>query len=356
MAGQAAQQERGDTWDGLIRREVAVTVRVVSQEERSIEVIASTEALDSHGDIVKQYWDLSRFEKNGPILWNHNLSTYWGSGSPEDSMPIGRGEARVEGGKLIAKCWLVKGTKEEEPFVDKLWRRIEQNVIKAVSVGFKPGSVTCIVKPDGGTDHYELGSAQNPNELREISFVPMGSNPDAVAKSLAFERKHFAAMASAGQTNNQETEAPMAMTPDEMKMLNDAQGEAKSLRDRVTTLEKDLAGEKTDKARFETDLTKATERATKAESSLIETSLKALVGVKLAPTELEEEVALAKEIGLDRVMKRLEKRPDMKLLAPVEVNGKTVADKTEPREPLVEETGDGSSDIVKAANAASSAA
>lgn len=356
MGQEAAQQERGRSWDGVVRREVAVTLRVLSEEDRSVEVVASTEALDSHGDIVKQFWDLSRYSKNGPVLWNHNLETYWGTGRPEDSMPIGRGQdVRVDTGQLVAKLVLVKGSEEEEPFIAKLWRRIQQGVVKAVSVGFRPGQVTRIVNADGSTHHYELGSADRPNELREISFVPMGSNPEAVAKSIAFERSHLARMAGEPPTSAKE-EDHMSMTETELKALNEATSEAKSLRDRVTTLEKDLTAEKAVTAKLETDLKSAGERATKAEHELIEVKVAALVGVKITPAEKDEHVALAKEIGIDRLSKILEKRADLKILAPVKNGEKTVGENHDPVPPIVEDEGAAGDDINKKALAAANSA
>src|SRR5690606_22508471 len=160
----------------------------LNEDERSFEVVASTEDLDSHGDVIRQFWDLKRYEKNPVILWNHNIheSSRWsfgGSVKPEDLLPIGKGEnARVEGNQLRMKVVLLKGTPEQEPFIDKLWRRVQQGVQRAVSVGFRPGQVTRVLKADGSTDHFELGSPERPNELRELSLVPMGSNPEAVAK------------------------------------------------------------------------------------------------------------------------------------------------------------------------------
>lgn len=190
MGNEAAQPERERPWDGVLRREIDVELRSINDDERSFEVVASTETLDSHGDVLRQFWDLSRYEKNGVVLWNHNIALCLGA-EAEDTLPIGRAEARVESKKLVAKIWLLKGEAQEEPLVDKIWRRVQQRVINAVSVGFRPGQVTRKVNAAGETEFYELGSKDRPNELREISLVPMGSNPDAVAKSIATERRHL---------------------------------------------------------------------------------------------------------------------------------------------------------------------
>ena len=73
MGAEVSQPESRRPFDGVLRRQIAVELRVLDEGERSVEVIASTEALDSHGDIVKQFWNLDRYNKNGPVLWNHNI-------------------------------------------------------------------------------------------------------------------------------------------------------------------------------------------------------------------------------------------------------------------------------------------
>lgn len=363
MDPKTAQPERRRSWDGCLRREVNVECRVVDEEERSVEVIASSETLDSHGDIIKQHWDLERFNKNAPVLWNHNMfeSSPWSFGGavrPEDLMVIGKAtDVRVVDRQLVAKLVLVKGSPEQEPLVDKLWRRIRQGMQRAVSVGFRPGQVTRVLKADGNTDHFELGSAERPNELREISFVPMGSNPDAVAKSIAWEHENLGRMA-ANETAKAEGNETMAMTPEEVKALEDARVEARTAKERCATLESELKTEKAANAKLETELKAAGERAAKAEGGLIESEVAKMVGTKITPAEKDEHVALAKEIGLARVQKMLAARPDLKLLDPVKVDGKDVATTEQKAPPATDPAGgagDGSAEIVKAASAKASA-
>ncbi len=220
MAAETAQPESERPFDGLLHRQIDVEFRALNEEERSFEVVASTEALDSHGDVLKQYWDLSRYEKNGVVLWNHNTSGGYFGGEAEDTLPIGRGSARVAGKQLLATLYLLKGDPESEPLVDKIWRRIQQGVLRAVSVGFRPGQITAVTNEAGEIQHYELGSKERPNELREISIVPMGSNPEAVAKAIAWERKHLKVDATVIATANVVTEseselpAPAEPTPE----------------------------------------------------------------------------------------------------------------------------------------------
>ncbi len=320
MPGEPQQQPQSTSWDGVLRRELAVELRVIDDESRTIEVIASTEALDSHGDIVKQFWDLTRYEANPVVLWNHNKFgvhpyTYEGVVRPEDLMPIGSGsKVAVKSKKLLATLTLVKGTEEEEPVVAKLWRRITQGVQRAVSIGFRPGSVTAINDKAGNTKYYEIGSEQNPNELVEISFVPIGSNPQAVAKSIAFEREHFGRLA-AGKSADQGEEIPdMSMTPEEKANYDKAIGDVRTLGDRVEKHEALIVTLKEESK-------SANDRANLAEVGLAKLELDALQGVKFYPSEREKLDGLVGKIGITEVKSLLEARPPIKLTDAVVVAG-----------------------------------
>jgi hypothetical protein len=359
MAEQAAQPERERSWDGILRREIDVELRSINEDERSFEVVASTEALDSHGDVLRQFWDLSRYEKNGVVLWNHNITSYFG-GEAEDTLPIGRGEARVEGKKLVAKLYLLKGEADKEPLVDKIWRRVQQKVLKAVSVGFRPGQVTRKVNAAGETEFYELGSKERPNELREISLVPMGSNAEAVAKSIAWERKHLAEdsiAASAAESDD----TSMAMTTDEQKALSDALAAKTAAETRfadsqvlVKKYEADLAAEKAISSKLGEDLAlvRAELKAAKGESS--KAILDSLQSVKFAPAEREELEKMVELAGIDRVKALLEKRADITLTQPATAGGKPLGNENKGTAPAPVDTSASpdaaSDDLLKAVN------
>lgn len=346
MVQKAAQPERERAWDGLVRREIDVEFRSINEDERSFEVVASTETLDSHGDVLRAFWDLSRYEKNGVVLWNHNLALYMG-GEAEDTLPIGRGEARLEGKKLIAKLWLLKGEAETEPLVDKIWRRVQQRVLKAVSVGFRPGQVTRKVNAAGETDYYELGSKDRPNELREISLVPQGSNPDAVAKSIAWERKHFSrelaapTAAEGGVPKKAKTMDPELQKALEAKTiaeqkLKDAEKRVETSDERMKTLETSLTAEKATTAKLEKDLGAMTTELKTAKTELAKSTLDSLQTVKFAPAEREELDKLVADIGIDRVKSLLEKRVDIALTQEPTAGGKPLADKNKGAPPPVD--------------------
>lgn len=353
MGIKTAQQEPERAWDGICRRSLSVTTRALDPETRSFEVVASTDTVDSHGDIIEQTWDLNRYRKNPVVFWNHNNfeSSRWSFGGacdPEDFLPIGKAEnVRVESGALVAKIVLLKATDEEEPLVAKIWRRVEQGVLRAVSVGFYPGTITEELAP-GGT-LFRIGEC----ELLEISLVPIPSNPDTVAKAKAFERQHLARMA--GSTTATAERTDNMMSPEEKAAYEAAQAEAKTAKDRAEKAERDLATEKTASAKLEKDLSEASAREKASTNKLIEQEISALVGKKITPAEKDEEIVLAKEIGLERVKSRLAKRPDMTLTDRVKAAGEEVAG-TKPSPAPVDGKTDASADIAKTATAAANAA
>lgn len=160
--------------DDLIRRSWSIDVRAINETERSVEVIASTDDVDSYGEILVQDWDLSRYEKNPTVLWNHNA---WG-------LPIGHSEnVRVEklpgdvsvlgGGKLRAKLFFVDANANE--MGERVWQGFLQKSIRAVSVGFQ--SKQGVTRDIDGKTVFVLSG----NVLVEISAVTLPANPNAVA-------------------------------------------------------------------------------------------------------------------------------------------------------------------------------
>jgi hypothetical protein len=180
------------TDDRIVHRDFSA--RSVSAAKRSIEVLASTNSLDSHNTVIDQDWNLSRYLRNPVVLWNHNRFEHGplslgGGVRPEDFLPIGRAEnVRVESEGLVAT--IVFAAADSNPLADRILRMYLDRLLRSVSVGFRPGTVT--KETIDGREILRLGQ----NELYEISAVPVGSNPDAVARSATFERAFLAQLAS----------------------------------------------------------------------------------------------------------------------------------------------------------------
>jgi len=351
MGTQEQQSSETRKWDGIVRRSVDIEVRSFNEEERSVEVVASTDTIDGHGDIVEQSFDLKRFKKNPVILWLHNSFGFLDGSTAKDFLPIGRAEkTKVADGQLETKIFFA--TEKANPLAEQIFQLFREKILRAVSIGFRPGKVTRTEDNDTGKVTYRLAD----NELFEISVVPIPSNPDAVAKSLAFEREQFSRIAAKDAAPSGEEEATMAMTADEQKKYDDAisakgiaeskLGEAST---KVSTLEKQLADEKLVSEKAQKELKIATDRAEKAEQSNIESEVDKLVGKKITPAEREEHLTLAKQVGIERVKSLVANRPDIKLLDPVTAGGETIENKAAPTS--VDTASDGGSDeLLKAVN------
>jgi HK97 family phage major capsid protein/HK97 family phage prohead protease len=131
-----------------------------------LEFVLSDETKDRMGDIIEAAgWQLTNFKRNPIALFGHSQST-----------PIGSWEnLRIEGTRLLGRLKLAaRGTSNR---IDEIISLIEQGVLKAVSVGFKPIETEPL--PNGGVRFKK-------QELLETSVVSVPANPSAlaVAKSL----------------------------------------------------------------------------------------------------------------------------------------------------------------------------
>ena len=152
--------------DGLLYTRAATAG--VRPESREVDVIASTDVLDSFGTILRQNWQLERFKQNPIVLWGHNSS----------EVPIGRApKVGVKGSKKNGQQ-LEATIKFREAGIsqraDEVWAAIEDGTVRGVSVGFLPHSYSWEKQDD--RDILILDD----NELMEISLVSVPANPDAL--------------------------------------------------------------------------------------------------------------------------------------------------------------------------------
>lgn len=139
----------------------AVIKEVASSIGDGLEFVLSDDTPDRYGDVVEaKGWDLSWFLKNPIALFGH-----------DNSFPIGTWDnVRVEGGKLLGKLKLAEaGTSAR---IDELRSLVQQKVLKAVSVGFKP------IESEG---NGKRGIRFIRQELLETSLVSVPANPAALA-------------------------------------------------------------------------------------------------------------------------------------------------------------------------------
>jgi HK97 family phage prohead protease len=152
--------------DGLHMR--TVNVRAVREDVREVDYVASSEAVDSHGEVLRQNWILERYLRNPVILWAHNND--WAV----PTLPIGRAvKCLVENKQLL----ITPKFSEKNPFARIVFDMIVEGMLRAGSVGFRPHKVS---REDiGGVERVVCDQ----NELYEFSICPVGSNPDALVLS-----------------------------------------------------------------------------------------------------------------------------------------------------------------------------
>ena len=132
--------------------------------EGTFEVIATNEALDRDGEIIKvSGWDFGDFMKNPILLFGHN---YW-----EMKTIIGAvTEIEIIDGNVVARG--VFARTEEGQMARQLY---EDAILKTVSVGFIPLE--------------RQGNVITRAKLLELSFVPVPSNPEALSLQKSLEKK-----------------------------------------------------------------------------------------------------------------------------------------------------------------------
>jgi HK97 family phage prohead protease len=283
----------------LIRELGFDSCKVISEESRSIEVTASTAAIDSHGEIVEQDWDLSRYLKNPVVLWNHQ----------RHELPIGKASnVRVEGGNL--KMVITFASEKANPQAEQIWLLAKEDILKGVSVGFRPGEVTS--KFSNGREIFVLSKC----ELRETSMVSIGSNPETVSKDIDDEHNSLAIFVAAKSATN--LKGANMKTAEELqaeldKVRADSEKSLSDERSKALTAEKELSAEKTLSAKLEAELKTERERNAKAAETIAKSELDLRQAKKFLPAEREELDALVKDIGIDRVCKLLDVRGDIAL-------------------------------------------
>jgi len=149
---------------------MSIVRKAATTEVDGLDFVLSDETVDRMGDvIVAAGWDLKWFRKNPIALFGHS-----------SGFPIGKwADVRVEAGKLKGRLEFAKeGT---SPRIDELRRLVEQGILKAVSVGFKPIEDEAIDK-----ERPYAGRRYLKQELLETSLVSVPANPAAlaIAKSL----------------------------------------------------------------------------------------------------------------------------------------------------------------------------
>ena len=156
----------------VVREAVIRAITEEQKEKRQAEFVISTEAVDTYDTVFKlDGWVLERYNRSPVVFYNHK------SWSDDPDMVIGTSEVRVEGNQLIALLTLEEGNE----IADKVWRKIQAGTLNMASIGAN------VLEWRWG----DFDKGENPDviyfirqELLEWSVVPVGSNPDALKRSI----------------------------------------------------------------------------------------------------------------------------------------------------------------------------
>lgn len=166
--------------DTILRRQISgLQLRAQDPDQRMVEFIASTDAVDSYGTVLPvDKWDLSRYAKNGVVGYQHDI--YY---TDDPDNVIGRGEAFVEGDALVIRIFFEPADINRK--AEKVYQKVLFGSINAVSVGFQATAPGHWGQERDGEDpdvYYYNGQ-----QLLEVSVVNVPSNPEAVKRSAAEE-------------------------------------------------------------------------------------------------------------------------------------------------------------------------
>lgn len=143
-------------------------------EKRQAEFVISTEAVDTYGTVFKiDGWDLTRYEQNPVVLYAHQ------SWSADPDVIIGTSEVFVEDRQLIGRVTFESA--ETNPLAEKVFRKVQAGTLRMASI-----------HADVSEAHWGVESQDEDSnvlyfdkmELLEWSIVPIGSNPEALKRSV----------------------------------------------------------------------------------------------------------------------------------------------------------------------------
>lgn len=157
--------------DAMLVKGFAVEEKLVGDDERTLQFVISTGAVDRDGDTIDPSgWVLDQYTKNPVVLFGHDSS----------EPPIATAIATwVEGGKLKSRAKFP--TAEEHAFGNMIYRLYAGGYMKATSVGFAPKEYKI--------NEERPGSMWGPcmdflkQELLEYSAVSIPANPEALLEA-----------------------------------------------------------------------------------------------------------------------------------------------------------------------------
>jgi HK97 family phage prohead protease len=143
-----------------------------SDEDRTVEFIASKEVVDRDREIIKvKGIDLKSYKKNPVVLFAHN----------KFGLPIGK-TINITKTKDTLKMKVQFATAEEYAFADTIYRLVKGGYLNAVSIGFMPDYEKIEYDDKKRTRIF------NSVEMFELSVVPVPANQEALTTGKSVEK------------------------------------------------------------------------------------------------------------------------------------------------------------------------
>lgn len=164
----------------LVRHKLVTGMsKAIDLDRGKVEAIASTEAPDASGDIIRQaFWDLRRFHEHPVLIASHNYRDITAQIGHWESMGVQTNKvADVSDPMLVgvAQYYINQGNPQAD------WAfKLASKGLAAFSVGFQPDWEKAVEIKNGESvqGSYEF----NGQELLEVSHVTIPSNPEALQR------------------------------------------------------------------------------------------------------------------------------------------------------------------------------
>lgn len=168
-----------------LRAEVAPDT--VNEEDRTVDIIWTTGAR-----VLRSSWDIGSFWEELSLDPKHVNMERIDSGAAPLLNTHSQWDLRdvigvVESGRLEKKRGVAKvrfAKAEDDPEADKIFRKVKDKIIRNVSVGYRVHKMEKVTDGDDKTPVYRVTSWTP----YEFSFVPIGADAGAMARSSASER------------------------------------------------------------------------------------------------------------------------------------------------------------------------
>jgi phage head maturation protease len=145
----------------------------VDTENRTVEFVISTEAVDSYGTVFKaDGWNFTRYNANPVVFYQH--ATH----SVDPDTVIGTSEVRVENGQVIGVVTFEPA--DINPLAEKILRKINHGTLRGASIHADVEEGRWGEK-DAGEDPDVIYFTRQ--HLLEWSVVGVNSNPEALKRN-----------------------------------------------------------------------------------------------------------------------------------------------------------------------------